>query len=425
MKTDQPLADATQLTTAMHCFGRNRATDAATRAEWRTDSSRRPVTSPRLPQRASVDPYVALPAHCKNSGSTNQRWLREIACTVAFSTSLVCHATILTIDFSGFSLGALSDGHRAGSFTIADAVDVGHYQVNSANYEFVFFGTQGSYLSGSPAFVNTVVNDFSHAVVRISESQYGSTYLVEDVKTSTENFVQHDEFPGGGASSYFSGTNIAASGQLGLARRFTLVNGPIDLGSTSTQTTTSVTNYTCRQWSGGSLNSGICLDYDPYTFTTFHSDIVRHFVSTKTIVSDYSLGFSIAGEVVDDSILANLRSGLPFDFDLGSYGNIGLASARLFMDVSPIDDPSPAAASVAEPGSLLLVGLGLWNQRLATFSHHFTWLSDANPVYGAQFARAQSDDCKPLITTDANLHKAYAQPYLLSCISSGGPGPTD
>lgn len=350
MKTDQPLADATQLTTAMHCFGRNRATDAATRAEWRTDSSRRPVTTPRLPQRASVDPYGALQAPCKNSSSTNQRWmsnttvrrwLREIACTVAFSTSMVCQATVMTIDFSGFSLGALADGNRAGLFTIADAVDVGHYQVNSANYEFVFFGTQGSYLSGSPAFVNTVVNDNSHTVVRISESQYGSTYLVEDVKTSTENFVQHDEFPGGGASLSFSGTNIAASGQLGLARRFTLVNGPIDLGSTSTQTTTSVTNYTCRQWSGGSLNSGICLDYDPYTLTTLHSDIGRHFDSTKTIASDYSLGFSIAGEVVDDSILANLRSGLPFDFDLGSYGNIGLASARLFMDVSPIGDLVP------------------------------------------------------------------------------------
>jgi len=263
------------------------------------------------------------------------------------------------LNFSGFSAGALASGNSAGSFNVAGAVGVGPHQVNSASYEFVFYGTQASYLPGNPVYLNTVVNDYSHTSVPTAESQYGSTFVVEDVKTSTANYVQYDQFPGGGANLSFSGTNIAVGGQLGLARLFTLVSGPVDLGSTSTQSATSITNYTCRQFSGGSVNVGVCLDYDPYTWTTLQTDIIRNFATTTTTVSDYSLGFSLAGAILDAGTLADLSEGMSFDFDLDAYGNIGLLSARLYMDISPTSDASPATIGVSEPGSLALAGLGL------------------------------------------------------------------
>ncbi|MTW14131.1 PEP-CTERM sorting domain-containing protein [Pseudoduganella eburnea] len=253
------------------------------------------------------------------------------------STSQAAPITLTGSIADGSWMGA---GQHAGMFD-GSSILPQHFKINSASFTFNFSDDQDLLSRGQAQ-----TTGFSAGNYVLSNSYYDGwnySYTYVRNKNYQQSVAQSGETEG--ASLSLAGIG-AGSGATAL-----------------TQSSAQNTTHDGMSWEGYSSQPGYYQYYScgnrcsgsywvSGSYSNYYGD---QYTQTTTTTKDWNGSFSIAGEISNQDMLDQLLSSHKLDWNLLVNGDLNLSNARLQLDVEELAPP----ASVPEPSSMLLTGLGL------------------------------------------------------------------
>jgi len=241
-----------------------------------------------------------------------------LAATFAFSTTATAAPVALDGSFSTNLSNKTYDAVFSGKSFLPE-----NYTVNGLTFSFSFLDNGGTFTSKNPVQTHYSASNYTYR----NGGFFSDTNYRRDI--SITNKVET--------------TSEQETAQLSF--------GDIVLGSGATTAVVDSKSSTANSSKLDKRNNCGWFYCDNY-----YSDTAT---KTKTIITDYTGGFTISGVVTDQSIIDQLLNTGDLALSLKIFGNLLLTSSEVKLDYTKVETPVEEPGEVPEPSSVLLAGAGL------------------------------------------------------------------